>query len=140
MPSGPKTSLSIALTADSLRALKSWQRSTTISAGLARRARIILLLSSGASVSEVSRTVGIERRLVYKWAHRFIQKGVHGLRDKTGRGRKPEKTTPRANQVSTGDTSLPLWPLLINPRQSLDAPVEAAEPAVAGRRSIPLGR
>ena len=112
MPSGPKTSLSIALTDDCRRELRSWQRSTTISAGLARRARIILLLSSGTSVSDVSRTVGIERPHVYKWARRFIQKGLHGLRDKPGRGRKPAKPTPRANQVSTGDTSLPfpqLW-------------------------------
>ena len=94
MASGRKTSLSVALTSDCQQELRSWQRSTTISVGLARRGRIILLLSSGVSVSDVSRTVGMGRPHVYKWARRFILNGIDGLRDKTGRGRKTGGTTP----------------------------------------------
>ena len=86
MPRGRRTSLVITLSREDLLELRSWQRSTTIPAGLARRGRIILLLSSGASVSDVSRTVGIQRPHVYKWAHRFIEHGIGGLRDKSGRG------------------------------------------------------
>ena len=44
--------------------------------------QIILMLSNGDSVSEVSRTVGIERPHVYKWARRFIVRGIQGLVDK----------------------------------------------------------
>lgn len=118
MASGRKTSLSIALTAECQRELGSWQRSTTISMGLARRGRIILLLSSGASVSEVSRTVGMERPHVYKWARRFIEKGIDGLCDKSGRGRKRGKATPLAKQSTPVVTSLPVWSLPVSPRQS----------------------
>ena len=72
--------------------LESWQRSTTIQAGLARRGRIILLLSEGASISHISRTVGIRRRFIYKWVVRFQSLGVPGLSDKPGRGRAPQIT------------------------------------------------
>ena len=67
--------------------LEYWQRSTTIQAGLARRGRIILLMSEGASISQISRTVGIRRRFIYKWVDRFQSLGVSGLSDKPGRGR-----------------------------------------------------
>ena len=87
------------MTAASLRELKSWQRSTTISVGLARRGQIILMLSNGDSVSEVSRTVGIERPHVYKWARRLIVRGIQGLVDKRGRGRKKAATPTGADLV-----------------------------------------
>jgi hypothetical protein len=105
MASGRKTSLSIALTGDCRRELRAWQRSTTIPMGLARRGQIILLLSSGVSVSEVSRTVGMERPHVYKWARRFIQNGIDGLSDKPGRGRGREAETP-SGEVSVAPRSL----------------------------------
>ena len=89
MSSGRKTGLVVSPSLEVQRQLESWQRSTTIPSGLARRARVILLLSSGVSVSEVSRRVGIERCHVYKWARRFIQQGIDGLHDSPGRGRKP---------------------------------------------------
>ncbi len=87
MARGRKTSLSIQLTSAQRRMLLAWQRSTTtISAGRARRGRIILLVADGRSISDVSATVGISRRFVYKWVQRFLAKGVEGLADKQGRG------------------------------------------------------
>ena len=65
------------------------QRSTTIEAGLAKRARIILCISEGISVSDTARTVGISRRLVYEWVDRFNNEGLKGLRDKPRPGRTP---------------------------------------------------
>ena len=47
MARGRKTSLTIHLTPAERRTLLAWQRATTIPAGLARRGRIILLLSDG---------------------------------------------------------------------------------------------
>jgi hypothetical protein len=82
MPRGRKTSLTIRLTPAQRRTLLAWQRATTISAGRARRGRIILLVADGKPVSDVAATVGISRRFVYKWVQRFLAKGVAGLVDK----------------------------------------------------------
>src|SRR5712691_13146786 len=86
MPRGRHTALKITLTPDERQTLTAWQRSTSISAGRARRSRIILLLSDGVPISLIATTVGISRRFVYKWAKRFLQDGVEGLADKPGRG------------------------------------------------------
>ena len=86
MARGRKTSLTINLTAEERHTLMSWQRSTTIPAGRARRGRIILQLADGVPTSHIADTVGISRRFVYKWAKRFLQYGVEGLADKPGRG------------------------------------------------------
>ena len=86
MPRGRKTSLTIRLTPAQRRTLLGWQRATTISAGRARRGRIILLMADGMPISDVAITVGISRRFVYTWVYRFLAEGVEGLADKPGRG------------------------------------------------------
>ena len=87
MPRGRKTNLSIQLTLAERNVLESWQRSTRIRAGLARRGRIILMLANGESISDISRAVGIRRRFIYKWIARFLDENIAGLTDKPGRGR-----------------------------------------------------
>lgn len=89
MPRGRKTSFFISLNPQIQRELESWQRATCIPAGLARRGQIILLLAAGTPVSQVARSVGMERCHVYKWVKRFLERDLEGLRDKPGRGRKP---------------------------------------------------
>ena len=86
MARGRTTSLTIRLTPAERQTLLAWQRATTISAGRARRGRIILLLADQMSISDIATTVGISRRFVYKWAKRFLQKGLPGLADQPGRG------------------------------------------------------
>ena len=86
MARGRTTSLTIRLTPAERQTLQAWQRATTISAGRARRGRIILLLADGVTISNIAATVGISRRFVYKWAQRFLEKGIEGLVDKPGRG------------------------------------------------------
>ena len=86
MARGRKTSLTIRLTPAQRQTLLAWQRSTTISAGLARRGRIILLLADGVTITDTAATVGISRRFVYKWVQQFQEQGVEGLTDKPGRG------------------------------------------------------
>lgn len=81
MAQGRKTQIRVVLMKEIRRELESWQRSSTISAGLARRGRIILLLADRTAISEVSRLVGIERRHVYKWVQRFLSHGLDGLCD-----------------------------------------------------------
>ena len=86
MARGRKTSLTIRLTPVERQTLLAWQRATTISAGRARRGRIILLVADRVPISGVAATVGISRRFVYKWVQRFAQEGLEGLADKPGRG------------------------------------------------------
>src|SRR5438132_14283587 len=99
MARGRKTSLTIRLTPAERRTLLAWQRATTISAGRARRGRIILLVAEGRSITDIAATLGISRRFVYKWAQRFQQAGPGGLADQPGRGpwreaREPTPTEP----------------------------------------------
>jgi transposase len=86
MARGRTTSLTICLTPGERQTLQTWQRATTISAGRARRGRIIVLLADGVTISDIAATVGISRRFVYKWAQRFLEQGLEGLADKPGRG------------------------------------------------------
>jgi hypothetical protein len=86
MARGRRTSLTIRLTPAERQALLAWQRATTISAGRARRGRIILLVADGMPISHVATTVRISRRYIYKWVQRFLQERLEGLDDKPGRG------------------------------------------------------
>ena len=95
MARGRKTSLTIRLTPAERQTLLAWQRATTIRAGLRRRARMILLVADGVSITAIAAMVGISRRYVYKWAQRFLEQGVEGLADKPGRGRVPRQAPPQ---------------------------------------------
>jgi transposase len=94
MARGRTTSLTICLTPAERRTLLAWQRATTISAGRARRGRIILLMADRVPISDVAATVGISRRFVYKWVQRFMAEGVEGLADKPGRGHRRVSRQP----------------------------------------------
>ncbi len=82
---GRKSELVVSLSAGERQELESWQRSTSGPQGSVRRGRIILLLAEGTPVAEVARAVGIGRAAVYKWAKRFLDQGIAGLRDRSGR-------------------------------------------------------
>lgn len=94
MARGRKTALTIRLTPEERHTLQAWQRATTISAGRARRGRMILLVAEGRSITDIAATLGISRRFVYKWAQRFQQAGLAGLADQPGRGRWREARQP----------------------------------------------
>ena len=86
MVQGRKTSLTIRLTPAERQTLLAWQQATTVSAGVARRARMIVLRADGMTITEAAATVGLSRRHTYKWIRRFVQAGLEGLADKPGRG------------------------------------------------------
>ena len=100
MARGRKTSLTIHLTPAERRTLLAWQRATTVSAGRARRSRIILLVAARVPITDIAAMVGISRCFVYKWAQRFLEQGVEGLADKPGRGRVPRQATPKESSGS----------------------------------------
>ena len=103
MARGRKTSLTIHLTPAERQTLLAWQRATTISAGRARRGRIILLVADRVPISDVAATVGISRRFVYKWVQRFVHEGLEGLADKAGRGHRrvpPQPVVQEQHDIS----------------------------------------
>jgi transposase-like protein len=103
MPRGRTTSLTIRLTPIQRRTLLAWQRATTISAGRARRGRIILLVAEGVSITDIAVTVGISRRFVYKWVQRFLEQGVEGLTDKPRPGYHRVPPTPALAEQHDSD-------------------------------------
>ena len=90
MPRGRKTALTIRLTPAQRQTLLAWERSTTIPAGLARRVRMVLLLTEGMTLTDIAATVGISRRFIYKWVQRFLEQGLEGLLDKPRSNRRIE--------------------------------------------------
>jgi len=89
MARGRTTSLTICLTPAERLTLLTWQRATTIAAGVARRARLLVLVADGMTITAAAATVGLSRRHAYKWIQRFMQEGLEGLVDKPGRGHRP---------------------------------------------------
>ena len=87
--SGRKSPLLVTLTDMERCEIERWLRHRNMRAGLVRRARAVLLVSDGQSLSETARMVGFTRKMVRLWVSRFVQRRVEGLRDKSGRGRKP---------------------------------------------------
>ena len=61
------------------------------------RAQTILLLADGVSQAEVSRRVGLRRRIVRKWAERFVDRGLLGLEDSPRSGRPPRFSPDRGD-------------------------------------------
>ena len=99
MARGRKTSLTIPLTPEERQTLLAWQRATIVPSGVSRRARTILLLAEGRSITAIAATVGISRRFVYKWVQRFLAQGVEGLANKPGRGRVPRQAPPQGQHA-----------------------------------------
>ena len=77
-------------------------RRTRVAAGLARRARALLLLADGASVSAAGRAVQMQRRHLYKWIERFRRHGRAGLADGKRTGR-PPVFSPRSRDAPGQD-------------------------------------
>jgi transposase len=67
--------------------LSAWVRSSAIRAGLAQRARIVLLAADGLSHAEIARRVGVSAPTVLLWRRRYQRSGVAGLTDAPRSGR-----------------------------------------------------
>lgn len=98
MGRGRKSSLVVALSCEQREALEALQRSTTVRAGLARRARIVLLRADGLPMAEIAGIVGVQRRIVREWVKRYIKKGIDGLHDRPRPGRPPAFSPGRGGE------------------------------------------
>jgi transposase len=71
------------------------------------RARIVLLRLQGLSVTAVAKQLGTTAKRVSTWSNRFEQRGLAGLADKPGRGRRPSIPAAKVARVITGVTQPP---------------------------------
>jgi transposase len=67
--------------------LERWTRSSTIPAGLAQRARIVLLAADGVSNVEISERLGVSKPTVTSWRDRYRDGGIAALDDRPRSGR-----------------------------------------------------
>jgi transposase len=80
--------------------LASWVRSPSIRAGLARRARIVLLAGDGLGTNEIVRRTGVSKPTVIAWKRRYAVEGLGGLEDRRKPG-KPRTTDDVAVVLAT---------------------------------------
>src|SRR3954452_18929488 len=67
--------------------LSSWVRASSIRAGLAQGARIVLLAADGVGVYEIVRRDGVSKPTVIAWKKRYAAEGIGGLEDRPKPGR-----------------------------------------------------
>ncbi len=67
--------------------LASWTRSISVRAGLAQRARIVLLAADGVGTNEIVARTGASKPTVIAWRRRYAAEGLGGLEDRPRPGR-----------------------------------------------------
>lgn len=85
---GPRSPRAVELAADARTTLVHLTRSPSAPAGLARRARIVLLAAERVPVRRIAEQVGVDRKIVRRWLDRFRARGLDGLQDLPRPGRR----------------------------------------------------
>lgn len=67
--------------------LKRWLRRKTTPSGETLRARILLALDEGATVTEAAERLHVSRPTIYSWKRRYANEGLDGLSDRPRPGR-----------------------------------------------------
>ena len=67
--------------------LTQWLRTPSLRAGLAQRARIVLLADDGVGTNEIVHRVGVSKPTVIAWKKRYAAEGIAGLDDRPKPGR-----------------------------------------------------
>jgi transposase len=77
----------VALPAEDRAELTRWMRTPSLRAGLAQRARIVLLADEGLGTNEIVARVGVSKPTVIAWKKRYAAEGIAGLDDRPKPGR-----------------------------------------------------
>lgn len=88
------TTMDLILSPDDRQLLTGMLRATTLSAGLARRARVILALAEGRTYADIRGALGVTDAYIARWKQRVVTGGVPALGDLPRSGR-PDRLTPR---------------------------------------------
>ena len=83
----PKTAQPLTVSDQDDQALRRWTRSSSIRAGLAQRARIVLAAAEGLSNTRIAEQIGCSRPTVIHWRGRYAANGLAGLDDQPRSGR-----------------------------------------------------
>ena len=86
--------MELTLTAADRDDLERLVRATSTPAGIARRARCVLLLAEGRSYSAVCTALGVTDRFIARWKRRFVDGGVLALADEPRAGRQDHRLKP----------------------------------------------
>src|SRR5512135_2963558 len=70
--------------------LQGWTRASSIRAGLAQRARIVLRSGEGLGTTAVAARLGVSRPTVILWRNRYLEGGLDALADLPRPGRKSD--------------------------------------------------
>jgi transposase len=98
----PKSAQPLMVSDQDAPTLRRWTRSSSIRAGLAQRARIVLAAAEGLSNTEIAERVGCSRPTVIRWRSRYAAKGLAGLDDQPRSGRpRTVRRDRRAEIVAT---------------------------------------
>ena len=92
---------------EALMELRRRARSPTVAVRDSERAEIVLLRIEGVSVEAVAERLGTTPKRVSMWSKRFETRGLDGLRDASGRGRKPSIPAGKVGRVLTEATQPP---------------------------------
>lgn len=92
------TSIRIVLTSEERVELEGRARSLALPHRTVVRAQVVLLLAGGETVAETARQAHLRRRIIYKWAKRFVRKRIVGLEDDPRSGR-PGRFSPRSSDL-----------------------------------------
>ena len=87
--------------------LESWNRASSVRAGLTQRARIVLLAAGVVSNTEIAEWVGVSRSTVISWRQSYDTSGLLGLRDHARSGRPRTRTRTRTRIPSATLTPPP---------------------------------
>jgi transposase len=100
------TTMDLMLSDEDREILTGMLRATTISAGLARRARVILALAEGHSYAAIGAAHGVTDRYIARWKRRVVESGVAALADlpRSGRG---DRLDPRLEAKILAKTQEP---------------------------------
>jgi len=85
--SGPRSSRVVDLNDQERVTLEALTRRTTVSVGLVRRARMVLLAADGTPLDRIAREVGADRTIVRTWVDRYRAGGLAALQDRPRSGR-----------------------------------------------------
>ncbi|MCP4222436.1 MAG: IS630 family transposase [Actinomycetia bacterium] len=94
-----RPAVTVELTDEERAVLEGWCRRTTTAAGLARRARMVLLAADAHGNEEIAKTVGVTAKTVGKWRARFVERGLVGLCDEYRSGRPRTMSDERVEDV-----------------------------------------
>ena len=86
--------MDLKLTPDERSVLLGMLRATTIAAGLARRARVVLALANGESYAAIAARLGVTAAYIARWKKRVVEGGLPALGDLPRSGR-PDRLDPR---------------------------------------------